>query len=331
MPFPQPKPGPLQTTEHLICGDMVRCIDPLEGAVSTDQICHIKTVLDDAGIRIYEWDGMLCIDRFFFVGRPEHGGWMDWPGGENPCPGRWVEAVLSNGVSGINKSEDYYWHHTPEEPRADIVRFRLVGMPAQRDFIVAPEKVPDLRPEELRGNTVEVDVNDLRAVCHKLRLLASEGAPLVYSQRMALERLEASVGRLEASPDLPPSTEFQSRVADWMYRCFGNDITNSAQERCWRFAEEAGELVQTLGMTQQQWTEIGEYVWKRAVGETPQEIGGVMVTLAALSHAVHLSMSGCGEVELARIDTPAMIAKIRQKHHDKVLRIPTSPLPGADQ
>lgn len=121
---------------------------------------------------------------------------------------------------------------------------------------------------------------------------------------------------------------FQSRVADWMMQCFGADITNSLMERCYRFSEEAGELVQSLGMTEQQWHDIGAYVWGRPVGETHQEIGGAMVTLAALCHAADDDMDKAGYDELARVSTPEMIDKIRRKHNDKKLRIPTSALPG---
>jgi len=121
---------------------------------------------------------------------------------------------------------------------------------------------------------------------------------------------------------------YQDRVAAWMMTCFGADITNSLQERCLRFFEEAGELCQALGMTEQQARDLVAYTWGRDKGEPVQEVGGVMVTLAAMCHAAGLDMAAAGETELARINTPETIDEIRRKHHAKTLRTPHSALPG---
>lgn len=121
---------------------------------------------------------------------------------------------------------------------------------------------------------------------------------------------------------------FQTRVGAWMIQCFSMTITNSLLERGFRFGEESLELQQTIGVTREQAHALVDYVYGRPTGERPQEVGGVMVTLAALCHAAELSMDVCGEIELARVNTPEMIDKIRRKHNDKVLRIPESALPG---
>ena len=44
-----------------------------------------------------------------------------------------------------------------------------------------------------------------------------------------------------------------------------------------------------------------DYVWSRPIGEPEQEVGGVMVTLAAYCLAADLDMHAAGETELARI------------------------------
>lgn len=127
-----------------------------------------------------------------------------------------------------------------------------------------------------------------------------------------------------------PSTrgdDFQSRVADWMMRCFGADITNSLEERCFRLFEEVGELCQALGMTEQQALDLVAYTWGREKGEPAQEVGGVMVTLAAACHAAGLDMAAAGETELARINAPEVADKIRRKHHAKTLRTAHAALP----
>jgi NTP pyrophosphatase (non-canonical NTP hydrolase) len=128
---------------------------------------------------------------------------------------------------------------------------------------------------------------------------------------------------------------YQDRVAEWMMACFGADITNSLQERCFRFFEEAGELSQALGMTEQQARDLVAYTWGRDKGEPAQEVGGAMVTLAAMCHASGLDMAAAGEAELARINTPETIDQIRRKHSAKTLRTPHSAVPddtdGASQ
>lgn len=131
----------------------------------------------------------------------------------------------------------------------------------------------------------------------------------------------------EANPP-PADRSFQPRVADWMMKCFGADITNSRQERNYRFSEEAGEWCQAQGMTLEQWIEIGRYIWGRQVGEPVQEAGGVMVTFAAACTAAGIDMAEAGETELTRINAPETIDNIRRKHHAKTLRTPHSALAG---
>ncbi len=122
---------------------------------------------------------------------------------------------------------------------------------------------------------------------------------------------------------------YQAQVAEWMMKCFGADITNSLEERCFRFFEEAGELCQALGMTERQARDLVTYTWSRDKGEPSQEVGGVMVTLAAMCHAAGLNMVADGETELARINTPETIDRIRRKHHSKTLRTEHGGLPGS--
>ncbi len=123
-----------------------------------------------------------------------------------------------------------------------------------------------------------------------------------------------------------PREDYQTRIGKWLVECFGNGIAYDRQERNWRFGEEALELIQAQGATKEQALQLVEYVYGRPEGEPQQEVGGVMVTLAALCLASQLDMAVCGEAELARINTPEMIEKIRTKNANKPLR---SPLPGS--
>ena len=119
---------------------------------------------------------------------------------------------------------------------------------------------------------------------------------------------------------------FQAHVHPWMLACFGAAIAADTVERNHRFFEEAAELVQSCGMTASEAHQLVDYTWSRPVGEKTQELGGVMVTLAALCLANGLNMHAAGEIELARISAPETMAKIRAKQAAKPKH---SPLPEA--
>ncbi len=118
---------------------------------------------------------------------------------------------------------------------------------------------------------------------------------------------------------------YQSRVGEWMKACFGDLVTYDRAERNFRFLEEALELAQACGATVDDARQLIEYVFNRPVGEPMQEVGGVMVTLAALcnAHAIHLDEAQ--EAELQRVW--AKIEQIRAKHASKPLDV-RSALPG---
>jgi hypothetical protein len=119
---------------------------------------------------------------------------------------------------------------------------------------------------------------------------------------------------------------FQEAVSEWMFACFGQEISGDVQERCHRFLEEALELVQSKGCTASEARQLVDYVFNRSVGDPIQEVGGVMVTIAALCSAIGLSMDAAGELELERVWTK--IDKIREKQAAKPKH---SPLPASDR
>jgi hypothetical protein len=126
----------------------------------------------------------------------------------------------------------------------------------------------------------------------------------------------------ESLPRAAINTPFQPRVQPWLLDCFGPVIAADTDERNHRFLEESLELVQSTGCTRIEAHALVDYVFDRPVGEIGQEVGGVMVTLAALCLAQGVDMHACGEVELARIWTK--IAQIRAKQAAKPKH---SPLP----
>jgi hypothetical protein len=120
---------------------------------------------------------------------------------------------------------------------------------------------------------------------------------------------------VEAKPVVTPALEFQDEVQRWMLNCFGPEISKDKIERNHRFLEEALELVQSLGCTRSEALQLVDYTFSRPEGEPYQEVGGVMVTLAALCSANNLNMKDCGEKEIARAWTK--IDKIREKQFQK--------------
>lgn len=116
---------------------------------------------------------------------------------------------------------------------------------------------------------------------------------------------------------------FQFRVAAWLTHTFDPETCSNTRERNHRFLEESLELVQALGCTKTEVMQLVDYTFGRERGEPAQEVGGVLVCLAALCTAAGIIMDDAAEDELARVWTK--VDKIRAKHAAKPK---FSPLPG---
>lgn len=119
---------------------------------------------------------------------------------------------------------------------------------------------------------------------------------------------------------------FQMRVHSFVLTCFGGEIAYDMKERGHRFLEESIELYQAVGCTKEDAHTLVDYVFNRPTGEASNEVGGVMVTLAALCNAANIDHKTEAETELTRIW--GIIEKIRAKHQSKPM---ASPLPGITQ
>ena len=107
--------------------------------------------------------------------------------------------------------------------------------------------------------------------------------------------------------------DFQSGVNDWMLVCFGPEISADRLERGDRFIEEALELAQTCpGMNRERAHALVDYVFSRDIGEREQEVGGVMVTLAALCNTFGVSIQSAAETELSRVWTKVDAIRAKQ-------------------
>jgi hypothetical protein len=123
---------------------------------------------------------------------------------------------------------------------------------------------------------------------------------------------------------------FQARVQPWMMECFGPMIAGDREERNHRFFEEAAELVQSCGMSAGEAHQLVDYVYGRPVGELKQEVGGAMVTLAALCLANGIDMHEAAETELARIWTKVDAIRAKQAAKPKHSPLPEHVAPTLD-
>ena len=128
-----------------------------------------------------------------------------------------------------------------------------------------------------------------------------------------------------ALPILTARAAVHARVKPWMHACFGEVIPNDRTERGDRLLEEVFELLQSGGYDPARVAELRDYTWNRPPGEPSQEVGGVMVTLAAYCLAHGLDMHEAGETELARIWTKVEAIRAKQAAKPRGIALPVDP------
>jgi hypothetical protein len=106
---------------------------------------------------------------------------------------------------------------------------------------------------------------------------------------------------------------YQQDVMRWGDYCFGKEINRNGTQRNHRFIEEAFELVQSTGMSRNDIITVLDYVYNRPVGDTFQEVGGVMVSLAALCELEGVDMTHASNAELDRCWRRSDIIREKQK------------------
>jgi hypothetical protein len=76
---------------------------------------------------------------------------------------------------------------------------------------------------------------------------------------------------------------FARDASTWVGDTFGFKCMASGRERALRFLEEAMELAQACDLSKADTAAMMDYVYSRPPGAVPDEIGGVLMTLAPLS------------------------------------------------
>lgn len=171
-------------------------------------------------------------------------------------------------------------------------------------------QILDDRTERTKGHMV-VDTNTSQ-IPFRVYSEATQSNVGYFMNESDAELFAAAVNRVNWDQNT-----FQQAVHEWMIKCFGEVITMDKVERNHRWLEEALETAQSLNCSKKEALDLVEYVWSRPIGEPKQEVGGAMVTLAALAIASGLDIYQCALTELARINIPEVMKKIREKQAKK--------------
>ncbi|MBB3944671.1 hypothetical protein GGQ73_000596 [Rhizobium skierniewicense] len=166
-----------------------------------------------------------------------------------------------------------------------------------------------LKAVETLIQTIQFDVNGTAGKGGNGGLTSDKAIRQSGELNIMMDRIK----KLEAAT--PPVDSLQDRVQPWMMACFGPEISADKLERADRLLEEVFELLQSGEYPRERIRALEEYTFSRERGEPAQEVGGVMITLAAYCLAHELDMHHAGEVELSRIWTK--VEKIRAKQAAK--------------
>jgi len=121
-------------------------------------------------------------------------------------------------------------------------------------------------------------------------------------------------------------TQRQSAILEWANATFGEATASNKGERIRRFAEEAIEMAQAVGLDKQALHDIIDHVYAKPAGNIAQEIGQVGVSLLALVENLGISAEEEEFKEFDRITSlPSGYWQARQNAKaEKGLALPTS-------
>ena len=107
----------------------------------------------------------------------------------------------------------------------------------------------------------------------------------------------------------------QAVVGQWVESTFGRSSLTNLEERVTRVLEEAVELAQSEGLSEEKAKDLVQYVYSRPKGDPAQEAAGVSICVLAYCWAKGFSAEVLEEVELERVlAIPASLFRLR---HDR--------------
>lgn len=100
--------------------------------------------------------------------------------------------------------------------------------------------------------------------------------------------LDLDADIIKAHPSLSNRQQRQAEILQWANTTFGESAASNTGERTRRFAEEAIEAIQAVGLDKKSLHDIIDHVYGKPAGDIAQEIGQVGLSLLGL--AEHLGI-----------------------------------------
>ena len=110
---------------------------------------------------------------------------------------------------------------------------------------------------------------------------------------------------------------WQRAIRETITKIWGQSALDPYERAC-RLFEEATELAQAMGMSQEMGQSIFDNTYSKPAGDLPNEIGGTFICLLAATDAVGHDAYKCMHAEYERIRQPELMDKLRNKHAEKV-------------
>lgn len=106
----------------------------------------------------------------------------------------------------------------------------------------------------------------------------------------------------------------QHKIYRWMDYTFRGMLDwASVNERVRRLTEEVTEVAQASGMSREEMHRMVDFVYDRPSGDLEQEVAQAGLCLYGLAESLHVDLEEEVSSELARVDTPEMIRRVRDK------------------
>jgi hypothetical protein len=145
-----------------------------------------------------------------------------------------------------------------------------------------------------------------------------ERATDITTAEAAVMRRDAKELRRSISQMRAVAPSFQRRAGAQIRKIVGGESATDPRERNYHFFQEAAELMRACDMTKGEMYAAIDYVFDRKIGSRTQEVGSVMIALAALCVVHKIDMFEAAEVELLEIcDSERNRMQTAAKYNDR--------------